>query len=80
MLEFTKINHCTYCNSVINWNTKNNDRYNLDRMDNSKGYTKDNLTVCCWICNNTKSNRFTHEEFIKLKPILTNIMKERRGE
>lgn len=80
LLKFVKIDKCTYCENTIYWNSKNSNRYNLDRMDNSKGYTKDNLVVCCWNCNNTKSNRFTHSEFIKFKPVLINIMKERRVE
>jgi len=38
-------------------------RYNgLDRIDNNKGYLKDNVVSCCQICNDWKSN-FTQEEF-----------------
>jgi hypothetical protein len=66
-LEFTKIDKCQYCYEKISWAknnlTKNGFRYNLDRMDNSVGYKKSNLIVCCWRCNNSKGNRYSHEEW-----------------
>lgn len=75
-LKFTKIKRCTYCKSEIEWSSSS-DRYNLDRMINEKGYVFTNLTVCCWNCNNTKSNRFSHEEFIMLSKGLQKIQKYR---
>lgn len=75
ILFFTEISNCHYCETVINWNSKNNNRYNLDRKDNSQGYNKDNLVVCCWKCNNTRSNLYTYEEFLLLKEGLINIQK-----
>ena len=38
---------CYYCGSKI----KN---IGLDRIDSKKGYEKDNLIPCCWICNRMK--------------------------
>jgi len=78
-LKFTDITNCTYCNTTINWKATNN-RYNLDRKDNTKNYVYDNLTVCCWLCNNTKSNRFTHDEFILLADALKLIQFKRSNE
>lgn len=74
-LKFTEILNCTYCSKYIDWNSVN--RYNLDRKVNNIGYTFNNLVVCCWECNNTKSNRFTHEEFILLSEGLQLIQKLR---
>lgn len=69
-LEFTKINNCHYCNGEITWAIKalyrNGYRYNLDRKDNVLGYLKCNVVTCCWKCNETKSDRFTYEQFIKI--------------
>lgn len=35
----------------------------LDRVDNSKPYTKDNVTACCWKCNQMKHSN-SYEEFL----------------
>lgn len=75
VLQFIIIDKCHYCECSIDWDIKNNNRYNLDRKDNNKGYTKDNLVVCCWKCNNTRSNLYTYEEFLLLKEGLINIQK-----
>ena len=67
--EFTKVTRCHYCNSEVVWNLHNrgingnHNKYNLDRKDNSLGYSKDNCVVCCWRCNDGKGSRFTYEEW-----------------
>lgn len=67
-LEFTKINECFYCKNKINWikHGKKVSSYNLDRKDSFKGYHVDNVVVCCWKCNNLKSNKVSHEDFVKI--------------
>lgn len=72
-IHFTKIKHCNYCNDEILWPKHNINnlhrpkcRYNLDRMDNLMGYTKENCCVCCPVCNSIKSNKFTYEEMKEL--------------
>jgi hypothetical protein len=59
---------CCYCGAppTMCWQAG---RYNgacashgLDRTDNSKGYTLDNVVPCCKICNRAKSN-LTVDEF-----------------
>jgi len=66
-LEFVEIKNCFYCGEDIKWskfNTKKNGyKYNLDRKKSDLGYVKENLVVCCWRCNNSKSNRYTYEEW-----------------
>ena len=49
---------CTFCGS-----TENGHR-GLDRYDNSKGYTEDNVVPCCSKCNYLKGFRFTARELI----------------
>ena len=34
----------------------------LDRIDNSKGYTLDNVLPCCGICNQTRNEHWSVEE------------------
>lgn len=53
---------CFYCgaektNTKITKNCKEGYSYNgIDRVDNSKGYTIDNVVSCCKRCNTAKSN------------------------
>jgi hypothetical protein len=68
-LEFTKINVCHYCGDKIEWhqyrhNLKRNQGYNLDRVDPTKGYTKENCVVCCSKCNWMKW-KLTYDDFIE---------------
>lgn len=67
-LTFTTRKNCEYCNVPIRWSEKNIrggkvTGYNLDRKDNSIGYTLENCVVCCKRCNIAKFNHFTYEEW-----------------
>jgi len=64
-VEFTKISHCHYCGSVLEWCEHlqgDSHGYNLDRKDNKQGYMKENCVPCCGVCNRAK-NRMTYEDF-----------------
>lgn len=69
-VEFTKIKSCEYCGNAVYWTESNTamngSKYNLDRKDNDKGYTKDNLIVCCTKCNYGKSDRYTKNQWQQL--------------
>lgn len=71
---FISIVNCHYCSKEITWtkyNTRVNGRaYNLDRKDNSIGYTKDNLVVCCTRCNMVRRDFFTYEQFCEVGKLL----------
>jgi hypothetical protein len=56
---------CIYCDS-----TKT---LGLDRMDNSKGHTKDNTNICCHICNMTRGDRFTVEQMKQLGKVIASF-------
>ena len=58
--------NCHYCGvepEKISQSSNKNKPYNgdyiyngIDRIDNNKGYTMDNVVPCCEICNNAKKN------------------------
>lgn len=50
---------CFYCNGELGISRTG---IGLDRLDNSKGYTIDNVVSCCGDCNRTRGDRFTPEE------------------
>jgi hypothetical protein len=82
-LEFTKVNVCHYCNGKVEWqehrSTKDNKGYNIDRINSTKGYTKENCVVCCKICNRMK-NILGEQEFLsQIKRIYENQQLSRKG-
>lgn len=61
---------CCYCGAQpeqIKTNGRNTGEFiynGIDRIDNNKGYTIDNVVACCGKCNFAK-NQLTPEEFIQ---------------
>lgn len=49
-------NPCSYCGEPTG------SGIGLDRLDNSRGYTLDNVTPCCGPCNLLRGNRLTPEQ------------------
>lgn len=53
--------HCTYCGAKpaqvrkANSSAENYTYNGIDRIDNSKGYTPQNITACCKLCNKLKA-------------------------
>lgn len=70
-VQLCAIKECHYCDApTIRSEFKNanwSNAYMIDRKDNLLPYTINNCVSCCWYCNNLKSNRFTHDEFLKLR-------------
>jgi len=66
-------NKCHYTGWELNWDKKYlgkkrtcpPDRASIDRLDNTKGYTKDNVVICCDIANRAKSS-YTLLDFISM--------------
>jgi hypothetical protein len=82
-LNFTKIPDCHYCGDLLEWKPHKDPgttsfRYFLDRKDSNIGYELDNLVTCCTLCNLTKSDKFTYEEFIKIGQVIRNIKEDRK--
>jgi hypothetical protein len=64
---FTVVDQCQYeCGAEIRWlpfRTEKSSPCHLDRLDNSKGYSRDNCIVCCKECNWARNNLFTPDEW-----------------
>ncbi len=53
---------CAYCG-------ENEKRIGIDRIDNSKGYTKENSAPCCKTCNYMKKNHSVADFLVHIKKI-----------
>lgn len=49
----------------------------VDRRFPNKGYTEDNIVLCCYWCNNAKTDEFTHTEFIEIGNAINKVWQER---
>ena len=66
--------NCHYCDALTSRDKHRkkiqSNAYMIDRKDNNLGYTVENSLSCCWDCNNLKSNKFSYEEFLKLRTFI----------
>jgi len=75
------IANCYYCNIepfCIKKSGKHEFVYNgIDRIDNDKGYDKDNMVTCCKLCNVAK-HAMSYEDFIKwISRLANNLIKNK---
>lgn len=66
---------CHYCHEPIQATG-----VGLDRIDNSKGYTLDNVLPCCGDCNKTRGDRLTVEEMEAAMHAVIAVRKRRKLE
>jgi 5-methylcytosine-specific restriction endonuclease McrA len=53
-------------------------RLGLDRIDNDRGYSVDNIVLCCFPCNKAKGNVFSQDEMKKqVGPSISKIWRNR---
>ena len=59
---------CHYCGNKLymGQGPKRLDGYSFDRRDNNKGYTIDNIALCCNRCNMAKGSWFTEEQMLEI--------------
>lgn len=62
---------CTYCGDA-------EEKLGADRIDNSKGHTKNNVVPCCVTCNTSRMDNFTHEEMLVLGGAIASIKADRK--
>lgn len=58
---------CIYCGET-DWH-----KLGCDRIDNTKGHTKDNVVPCCSRCNKLRSNKFTVDEMKEIGAVIKRI-------
>ncbi len=51
----------------------------LDRIDNTLGYTKENVLPCCTTCNRIRSNTFAVEEMREIGELLITLYAKRQA-
>lgn len=60
---------CVYCGDTH--------RVGADRIDNSKGHTKDNIVPCCYECNCARNSNFTFEEMKIIGKAIADVKSQR---
>ena len=89
-LNFTFQQDCFYCGDRILWvargrcsrKEKPPKGYltkNLDRKDNTKGYSVENCVVCCGRCNKVKGRFLSFEEMVEVGKILRKFREAKHG-
>jgi len=61
---------CEYCGTT-------EDLRGLDRLDNAQGHTQANVVTCCALCNYTRNDHFTPNEFKLIGDVIAQIRKTR---
>jgi len=62
---------CYYCNNILGVQTKTS--IGLDRLDNNRGYEKDNVVSCCNVCNTIKNQYLTDKETLAAVKLISLI-------
>lgn len=68
-------NKCYYSGEELSLDRKLFNTVSVDRVDPQKGYTEDNVVLCCYRVNVVKNN-LTHDDFVEL---CTKISKNMEG-
>jgi 5-methylcytosine-specific restriction endonuclease McrA len=53
--------------------------FEIDCRNPHLGYTAGNLAICCYRCNNAKTDEFTHKEFLPVAKAMGLIWQQRLG-
>ena len=66
---------CCYCRMPI----ESTVGYSLDRKDNAPDYTAANVVPCCKMCNATKSDLWSHDEFVEIGAVIGRLKQNRQA-
>ncbi len=77
IILFGDNNPCYYCNGYLDTDIGYGHR--LDRIDNSKGYSLDNVVICCGFCNQIKQHLLTQDENLAAIQAIINLRKANLG-
>lgn len=62
---------CFYCADTLGC-ASDNVSTGLDRLDNTKGYTADNVVSCCKHCNSVRGDKLTvHETMVAIQAVMS---------
>lgn len=62
---------CFYCGDT--------EKIGLDRIDNAKGHTKDNVLPSCYVCNCARMDNFSVDEMKKIGSVIREIKESRNA-
>ena len=70
--KFTHYQNCHYCSLPLKWmpHYAGKGGWQLDRKDNSLGYSVENCVVCCKHCNLAKGKHFSYEEWREIGDLI----------
>ena len=67
---------CVYCDVVFNFRRSHHDRSDsptIDRLDPKRGYSEENVAICCYRCNAIKNNA-TFQELRQIADRLESLL------
>jgi 5-methylcytosine-specific restriction endonuclease McrA len=71
------INELVYKEQLFNKKLTRGFSLEIDRLSPNHEYTPDNTAMCCYWCNNAKTDEFNEQEFKKIGKIIAEIWEER---
>lgn len=73
------VKDCHYCKRTPYQTHRGHAYMGIDRVDNSRGYYKDNVLPCCKECNSIKGQYLSQEEMEVIAPIILAIRRIKRA-
>ena len=69
---------CIYCDLTHQLSEKFHKKgLSIDRKDNNKGYTIDNIVIACFYCNSVKAHKLSFPQMIQIGNLLQSFWKEK---